>query len=298
MDYVATTGRYPFVVDAFSHGFLTGNREDSSYQLTDEHTNIDLPEGFLDNDYKDPDLDRFLEAFREREPQVAVIGDAYTEIEAQRYQDVIDNLVEEYPNRRFIVAPKCEAAFEILDPETTTLGYANGKSPIQAEDLGPAKFRGWDVHILGGNPEAAYEAVETLTQPTLDGREPANVVGYDWNGPLRMAYWEFWTPDCWQENGYLTPRETADRSYEEIKLFLAGKGLWPETTPRDLYGPVVVEPDELIWMDDGGDPIVSTEELEKAYVDEYVDYGTMAFRSESEKKFIEYREGLVKADIK
>lgn len=227
---------------------------------------------------------------------MAVIGDAYTGEEAEKYQETIDELVEEYPYRRFVVAPKCEAAFEALDPETTTLGYANGKSPVQAEDLGPAKFRGWDVHILGGNPSAAYSAIQSLTQPTLDDREPANVVGYDCNLPLRMAYWEFWTPNGWKDNGHMTPRETARRSYQEIKEFLQEKGLWPETEPRELYGSAVVEPDEDIWMDAGGDPISTREELETAFVGEYEEKGTLAFQSEVEKRFVEYREGLTPAD--
>lgn len=293
---MATTGRYPFAVDAAETGYLVGNREDSKYQLSEEHSNVRLPQGFMDNDYEDPDLDRFLERFYSREPSVAVIGDAYTREEAEQYQDVIDELVEEYPLRRFIVAPKCEAAFEVLDSETTTLGYANGKSSVQAEDLGPAKFREWDVHILGGNPHKAYEAIQSLTQPTLDDQEPANVVGYDWNGPLRMAYWEYWTPDGWMDNGSMSPRETARRSYREIKQYLQDKGIWPDTEPRELYGEAVLEPDELIFMDRGGEPIGSREELETSFVEEYVDKGSMAFTSEVEKKFIEYREGLEKAD--
>lgn len=111
-------------------GFLPGNREDSTFQLTEEHSNVDLFHGFLDNDYEDPDLDRLLEKFYEREPQVAVIGDGYTREEAEKYQETIDDLAEEYPYRPFIVAPKCEAAFEVLDSDTTTLGYANGKSQV------------------------------------------------------------------------------------------------------------------------------------------------------------------------
>ncbi|WP_338086243.1 DUF6610 family protein [Natrinema altunense] len=278
-------------MEAFEAGFLPGNREDSSYQLTEEHTNVDIPEGFIDNDYENPDLDRFLQEFQEREPQVAVIGDAYTREEAEKYQETIDDLAEEYPYRRFVVAPKCGEAFEALNPDTTTLGYANGKSEVQAEDLGPVKFRGWDVHILGGNPRDAYDAIQDLTQPTLDDREPANVVGYDWNGPLRMAYWEYWTPDGWKDNAEMTPRETARRSYEEIKDFLKEKGVWPEIEPVELYGEPVEEPDEFIWMDRGGDPISTQEELEEAYIGEYEERGKVAFQSEVEKKFTEYREG-------
>lgn len=273
-------------------GYLPGNREDSNYQLSEQHVNVDIFEGFMDNDYEDPDLNRFLEEWRSRRPQVAVIGDAYTAEEAQEYQDVIDELVDEFPYKLFIVAPKCEEAFDILDPHTTTLGYANGDSPIQAEDLGTAKFRGWDVHILGGNPHEAYEAIQSLTQPTIDERPPADVVGYDCNLPLRMAHWEYWTPNGWHDNAGMTPRETARRSYKEIKEFWQDKDLWPETEPINIYGEPTEEPDEFLWMDDGGDPISSLEGLEKAYIGEYEDKGKLAFRSQSHKKFIEYREGL------
>ncbi len=288
---MASTGRYPFIVEAFEAGYLPGNREDSSYQLSEEHRNVDLVQGFMDNDYEDPDLDEFLETFYEREPSVAVVGDAYTREEAERYQDTIYSLKEEYPNRRFIVAPKCEEAFDVLDPSTTTLGYANGKSEIQAEDLGSARFRGWDVHILGSNPVEAYEDIQDLTQPTLDNREPANVVGYDTNLPLRMAYWEYWTPEGWQSNGHLSPRESARRSYQEIKSYLQDKGVWPETEPVELYGPPVMNPDDDLFLNSGR-PIRSREELEKAVVEEYDDR-TYAFESDAARKFLEYREGLI-----
>jgi hypothetical protein len=275
-------------------GFLPGNREDSNYQLSEEHVNVDLPAGFIDNDYENPDLERFLEEWHERRPQVAVIGDAYDGDEALMYQAVIDDLVEDFPYKRFIVTPKSVEAFEYLNPETTVLGYPNGNSPIQGEDLGPVNYRDFDVHILGGNPYEAVEAIDSLTQPTIDGRLPANIVGYDCNLPLRMAHWEYWTPEGWKDNGALTPRETARRSYREIKKFLQDKDLWPETEPVDLYGQPTKEPDELIWMDDGGDPIGTIEDLEKAYVGEYEEQGKLAFRSEVQKKFIEYREDLTK----
>ena len=293
--YVATTGRHPFVTEAVKHGYLIGNREDSNYQLSEEYSNVGLFNGFMDNDYENPDLDRFLEEYEKRQPSVAVIGDAYNKEQAEKYQFVIDELKQEYPHRRFIVAPKSEEVFEYLDPENTTLGYANGNSPVQGQDLGPARFREWDVHILGGNPIKAYTAIEKLTQPTIDGRPPANIVGYDWNGPLRMAYWEFWTPEGWEDNGSMTPRETARRSYEEIKQYLSEKGIWPDTEPIQLYGEPTQEPDELLWMDDGGDPISSIEDLEKAHIGEYEQRGTLAFKNQSHKQFIEYREDINKA---
>lgn len=271
---------------------MPGNREDSTYQLTDEHRNVDLPFGFMDNDYENPDIDRFLDRFREREPAVAVVGDAYDRSDADRYQQVIDDLTDTYPECRFIVAPKCAAAFDVLDPETTTLGYANGTSPVQAKELGPAKFRDWDIHILGGNPVDAYAAIQTLTQPTVDGRPPANVVGYGWNGPLRMAYWEYWTPRGWQDNGHLSPRESARRSYREMKQYLQQQGVWPDEESCEVYGPAVEQPDDHIWLDHGGEPIPDRDGLERSYVEEYDGLRTVAFERDTYRRFVEVRDGL------
>lgn len=86
------------------------------------------------------------------------------------------------------------------------------------------------------------------------------------------------------------------KSLEEIRTFWQERGVWPETEPIDPYEPAVIEPDELIYMDRGGDPIRNHERLKTAYVEEYVERGTWAFASESPKKFAEHREGLAPAD--
>jgi hypothetical protein len=77
-----------------------------------------------------------------------------------------------------------------------------------------------------------------------------------------------------------------------MKRFWQDHGVWPDTEPVELYGPAVHEPNECIYMDRGGDPIPNREALESAYVEEYEACGAVAFASESQKKFIEYREGL------
>ena len=52
-----------------------------------------------------------------------------------------------------------------------------------------------------------------------------------------------------------------------------------------------MEPDDHIFMNRGGDPIGTREDLEAAYVEEY-EQGAMAFESEAAKKRWEYYEGL------
>jgi hypothetical protein len=135
--------------------------------------------------------------------------------------------------------------------------------------------------------------IDDLTQPRITGEPPADIVGLDWNGPHKGALvGEYWSRNGWQPADHLSIRETVRKSLEEIKEYWQERGVWPETEPVDLYGPAVKEPDELIYLDAGGDPIPDREALEAAYVGEYAERGSWAFQDESRKKFIEYREGV------
>ena len=62
-DYVAFLHRVPFAIDAANMGYLTGYREDCSYQQG-QYRDLDLPVGMLDNDFRNPDLDRFVDSER------------------------------------------------------------------------------------------------------------------------------------------------------------------------------------------------------------------------------------------
>jgi hypothetical protein len=270
-------------------------REDYGLQL-DDVPNADVPCVMLDNDFRDPDIDRFLERFDEYDPSVAVLGDAYTEEEAQELNEVACELLEENSHKELVVVPKCDSAFDVLDGDVT-LGVPIGYSDIHAEDLGWRNYRGRPVHVLGAAPDKSYEAIQKLVQPNLFNDEPADVRGVDWNGNQKIAYkGEYWSRKGWKSADELSIRETVRKGLEEIKLFWQERGVWPETEPVDLYGEPVEEPDEFLWMDDGGDPISSREELESAYIGQYVEKGKLAFQSEVEKKFVEYREDLSPAD--
>jgi len=280
--------------DGFSLGFLLGVREDYGFQ-DGELPNVDVPVGFQDNYFEDPDLDRYLKIFEENDPAVAVLGDAYSRQEAELLDQTISELKEEYPYKELIAVPKCHEAFDIFS-EDVTLGYPLGFSDLDPEDYSSiSNWRGRRVHILGGAPDKQYRAIQNLTGPVLNGDAPADIAGCDWNGAHKIAYFgEYWSRDGWKPADQLSIRETVRKSLEEIKAFWQDKDVWPKTEPVELYGEPTEEPDELLWMDDGDDPIGSLEELEKSYVSEYEEKGNIAFRSEIEKKFIEYREDLNK----
>lgn len=294
--YIAVLHRYPFALDAYELGFAPGIREDYTYQAA-EYPNVELPVVVLDNEFRNPDVERYLEAFQEYDPSVAVLGDAYSSLEAQQFDELVDELQAVYPAKRYVVVPKCEAAFDILDDDVV-LGYAAGYSDIHADEVSSIQdWRGQKVHVLGGAPPTQYEVIERLTQPTVTGEPPADIVGMDWNGFQKAAYvGEYWSRDGYQSADDLSIRETVRESLQEIKYYWKERGVWPETEPRELYGPAVTEPDEHIYMDHGGDPIPSREALEAAYIDEYDDRGVLAFEDETAKAFIEYREDLTSID--
>jgi len=308
--YVGFLYRAPFATDAYELGFTTGIREDYRLQ-TDGYRNVDLPVVMLDNEFRDPDPNRYVKRFREYEPDVAVLGDADTPKEAREYTQLARDLREEFPSTTFIIVPKCHEAIEIIDTDFV-LGYPLGYSSLHADDYSdPADWRGRNIHLLGGSPPVQYEAIQDLTQPTLTGAPPANIVGMDWNGPAKVAYLgEYWSRDGWQPADHLGIRETVRRSLREIRAFWRERGLWPEITPADVYGLAVKEPQDPVWAvsgrniyeepglfapEDGPtydpeDP--DTDPLEDAIVVEYENGLTLAFRSETERDMIEYQEGL------
>lgn len=192
-----------------------------------------------------------------------------------------------------VIVPKCRDALDIIEQETV-IGWPNGYAnvdPLDYSDLN--QWRDRRVWVLGGSPPSQYDVIQLLTQPTVDQQPPADIAGLDGNSVLKSAYFgESWAPDGYQRADHLSIRETVRHSLEEIKSFWTERGVWPDTEPIDRYGPAVLEPEFNIFMDKGGDPIPSREALESAYVTEYEEKGALAFASEREKKFVEYREGL------
>jgi hypothetical protein len=251
-----------------------------------------LPVNILDNDFRDPDVDRFLERFEEYDPSVAVLGDAYDVGEAEELDRIGRELKESYPYKELVVVPKCREAIEVVDEELV-LGYAMGYSDVQAEDFSePVDWRGRRVHLLGASPPKQYGTIQELTQPTLGGDQPADIVGLDWNGMQGVAYnGEYWSRDGWQPADHLSIRETVRESLKEIKTFWEETDVWPDTESINLYGPAVEEPDEPLYAVNGAD-IETREQLEKSIVEEY-EGRKLAFQSEVEKAFLEYRGNLV-----
>jgi len=67
-DLIAFLHRVPFALDAFSLGFLTGFREDCTYQQQ-QFKALELPVGMLDNDFRIQTLVGTLSAFSSTSPR-------------------------------------------------------------------------------------------------------------------------------------------------------------------------------------------------------------------------------------
>ena len=161
-DYVALLHRVPFAIDALNMGFLPGFHEDCSYQQQ-QFTNLTCPVGMLNNDFRNPNLSRYVERIFEHEPHVGIVGDAYDVAEAQRYVDAIRELEGSFPNSEFIVVPKCRAAIEAV-PDDIALGYSRGYADTLACDFSDlVDWHGRRVHILGGSPPKQLDVIDRLT---------------------------------------------------------------------------------------------------------------------------------------
>jgi hypothetical protein len=236
-DHVAFLHRVPFAYDAHRLGFLTGFREDCTYQQQ-QFNALELPVGMLDNDFRNPDLDRYVERFFEHEPQVGVIGDAYGIEEVDRYVAAAREIKGSYPEPDLVIVPKCRGAIHAI-PDDLVVGYSRGYADRLAHEFSePSDWRGRRVHILGGSPPKQLDVIKQLTRPTLTGDPPADIVGLDWNGLHRGAqFGEFWTADGWDDSGrdadHVTVRKTVRHSLARIREFWQSHGIWPETTPQN-----------------------------------------------------------------
>ena len=180
-DHIVFLHRLPFVADALALGYLPGFREDCGYQET-QYQNFNLPVGMLDNDFRNPNLERFVDQFFEHEPQVGVIGDVDDTDDIDAHVAAAREIQASYPKAVLIVVPKSRAVIDAI-PEDLILGYSRGYADRLAHEFSdPADWRGRCVHILGGSPPKQLEVIRQLTRPILTDEQPTDIVGVDWNG--------------------------------------------------------------------------------------------------------------------
>lgn len=262
-DWVIYTGRYPHVFDAARLGYGIGHREDASYQWTPSE--VELPVHFLDNDYRDANLDRFVERVLEYEPEIAVLGDIYDADELEPHLEAAHHVWKELPDTNLILVPKCN---EVLDeiPDDFILGFPNGTSDVQALDI--ASYREWRelphrLHILGGTPLSTHEHIVELTRETVTDTPRADIAGVDWNGYQKFAenHGDYADADGgWHRNlrdEYPAKRDLIRYSLLNAKHFWVSRSVWPGADDVDLPAR-----EELIEANRGG-PVDPTDQSDR-----------------------------------
>jgi hypothetical protein len=285
--YIGFLHRVPYAYWAYELGYAVGIREDYTFQ-SDWCANLDLPIHILDNDFHDPDLDRWLERCRDVQPAIGMMGDAYNQAEAREYVDAAREIKRERPGMEIVIVPKDRVCFEII-PAWVILGYPEGGGTGEGQsNVHPSEYseledwRGRRVHILGGSPPRQWDAIQRLTQRTLGNHQPANIVGTDYNGFFgsAMQYGSFWTREGWQnpERGCdhwedarwewsgadIIDRAVARRSPRELELgdklriglyeakhYWRKRGVWPTTVPDDLHDATQAAPTSSVFAGDG-----------------------------------------------
>lgn len=330
--YVGFLFRAPYALDAYQLGFATGIREDYKLQQA-KHDSLNLPVYMLDNYFKDPDLDRYLEVCRKHSPRVGVIGDAFSSEDAHDLVAAAERLRDELDQFEPIIVPKCQEALDII-PDDIILGYANGYSDIKPHDFSTrTDWYGRHVHILGGSPPKTFEILQLLTSgdirkpitkddsqtATLDdfdtkqssgvvsvsslSHTPANIVGVDWNGlhqwGMKGDYWHHEGNPWWRDADDMTVRASVRTGLQHIKQYWASRDVWPTATPLNdsSFEPALTTPTHPDMPICAGCGNNNWDTEQKIDVVEYEDGTTRAFCSDSCRERIEYRDGAIPLNI-
>lgn len=176
---------------AYDAGWKLGMRSDES--------TLDLPQVFIDIDYKRPDWQRHVEVVAKYRPKYATIPDLseseVSEEDVERALRQREELAQycEIP----LVVPKLAGQLAMLPPDVA-IGYSVPSS------YGGVKFGIWEVaqylegrrvHLLGGSPKKQIEAYLQLSPYS-------QVMSADGNYAQRQAvrFGEYWERHCWLEH--------------------------------------------------------------------------------------------------
>jgi hypothetical protein len=164
--------RYEFAIIADQLGYRIGTRADS---LQTNQVHKTLSEGhsidFVDNNFKDPDWERFEEAVKITNPLYTVLPDVYDEQSLEGIVTFGYRLEERYDVTPIIV-PKYDIDVTEI-PENWIIGFSV-PSGYGETDVSITRFTSHPVHLLGGSHksqiEFANEAIESgVTIFSIDG---------------------------------------------------------------------------------------------------------------------------------
>lgn len=157
---------------------------------------------FVDQDWENPDLEKYIEAIAQYDPRLVTI------LDWERWNQLGTILqwgykIAPYVREAIIIVPKVKGGIEYLPREIKSvpvrLGYSIPTS-FGGTLVPTQEFLGWPLHLLGGSPQiqAGYVGLYSRTPNQLVGELPRlNVVSIDGNYHLGRAtqHNQFFVPD-------------------------------------------------------------------------------------------------------
>jgi hypothetical protein len=106
----------------------------------------------LDNDFRNPDLDRYVVRFFKYEARVGVIRVAYQGDDVDDLVGAAREIQVIYPHTKLVIIPKCRGVINLI-PNDLVVGYSRGYDDQLAYEFSElTDWRRRRVHILGGSP--------------------------------------------------------------------------------------------------------------------------------------------------
>lgn len=186
---------------AIDAGFLYGS------QLPPHGLYFDL--FFADQDWKNPNRDRYITALAQYRPQIATVLDWE---KAEQLPEVLAWAEEAAVHiSEIIIIPKVFGGIaklpRVISGKSVRLGYSV-PTRYGGTEVPAWEFVGWPVHLLGGSPNKQMELARYL-----------NIISTDGNYAQMMAvrYNEFWLNGKWRELEDHGGRVKQDAPYEAFR---------------------------------------------------------------------------------
>jgi hypothetical protein len=156
------------------------------------------PPEFVDQNWKKPDLGRYVEAVRQHNPRIATVLDWEREgqlDEVLAWAEAIAPHVE-----TIIIIPKVSGGIarlpRVIGDRPIRLGYSV-PTKFSGTSVPLTEFLGWPVHLLGGSPIKQMELAGLFAGPMFSETPRLDVVSADGNYHQKMAtrYNQYFVPD-------------------------------------------------------------------------------------------------------
>lgn len=162
--------RSEFLSTAEAVGYKCGTRVDELHNVQD-YISSGGEITFIDNNFKDPDIEMIEKAVKALQPELFVLPDVYDNDDIGKTIEFGERLENDVVTPVFV--PKT-ASFDYDIPSNWRLGYSVTSS-YGSTDLLLEDFDGYEIHLLGGSPKRQVRLLDTAVENDI------NVVSVDTN---------------------------------------------------------------------------------------------------------------------